>query len=455
MWTKRNLFFVLCYALTHLFMAFGMERSMHSGDIQLYYRFALETWQSITNFSAFNGGFDIEYPPLTALFVTLPLAAAKLLGSQVAFEVWHVFFKLFYWLIDLGVMLVLLKYLAQSPLKDIDRWLCFVSLYLLSLVLAPIYFDRLDVLLGALIFAALVSASSASKNSVWPWFWLSVGVCFKLIPVLLGPLFLVCLIALRCAPDKELSLARIVVTEAGRAGGLCLAICFALILPFLLLWGTDLFAFLSYHSERGLQVESIYSNLILLLHHLSGLPAFVSFNYGSFNINAPLAESLLTLSSLVLLFVLLGCYGYGGLAFYRAGRAGKFDDRRHAIELLATLVCLLLLGAMLTAKVFSPQYLLWLFPCYVLVGNDGRAATLFQVMLPLACALTTLIYPLSYERDFIQVGLAWDQDGQTFWPAPNALATALLTLRNLVLMIAMVALIGVVRRHVLNAERSG
>ncbi|MFG1495474.1 hypothetical protein ABMA57_02495 [Saccharospirillum sp. HFRX-1] len=455
MWTKGNLGFVLFYALTHLFMALGLERSMHSGDVQLYYRFALDTWQSITNFSAFSGGFAIEYPPLTAFFVTLPLAVAKVFGNQVDFAVWHLCFKLFYWLIDLGVMLVLLKYLTQNPLKKTDRWLCFASLYLVSLVLTPVYFDRLDVLLGALIFAALVCASSASKNFLWPWFWLSLGVCFKLIPVLLGPLFLICFIALRFNPNNGLSLARIIVTETGRAGAFCMAVCFALILPFLLLWGTDLFAFLSYHSERGLQVESTYSNLILLLHHLSGLSAVVSLGYGSFNINSALDGPLLMISSVLLFAVLLGCYGYAAQAFYRLAKAGKLGDRRHAIELLATLVCLLLLGAILTAKVFSPQYMLWLFPCYVLVGNDGRAATLFQVMLPLACALTTLIYPLTYEGDFIQVGFAWTEDGQTFWPAPTILATVLLTLRNLVLVIAVVALVGVVRRHVLTAERSG
>ncbi|PTY37838.1 hypothetical protein BGP77_15305 [Saccharospirillum sp. MSK14-1] len=450
---SKNRIFVLVYALTHLAMAFALERSLHSGDVQLYYRFALDTWQSITNFSAFSGGFAIEYPPLTAFFVTLPLAVAKVFGSQVEFSVWHLFFKSFYWLIDLSVMLVLLKYLAQNPLKKTDRWLCFASLYLVSLVLTPVYFDRLDVLLGALIFVALVSTSSASKNGVWPWFWLSVGVCFKLIPVLLGPLFLIYFIAQRQVQSNDLTLGRTVVAETVRAGAFCVAVCVALVLPFLLLWGADLFAFLGYHSERGLQVESAYSNLILLLHHLAGLPATVSFNYGSFNINAPLDEALLKLSSVLLLTVLFGCYGYAGLAFYRAGQAGKLDDRRNAIELLAALVCLLLLGAILTAKVFSPQYMLWLFPCYVLVGNRGRAATLFQVMLPLACALTTLIYPLTYGSDFVKDSLAWRQNGQTFWPAPTVLATVLLTLRNLVLVIAVVALLGVVRRHAWQAER--
>lgn len=452
MWVKGKLFFVVLYATTHLLMALGMARSLHSGDVQLYYRFAVDTWQSIVNFSAFSGGFAIEYPPLTALFVTLPLAIVKLFQAEVGFELWHGYFKVFYWLIDLAVVLVLLAYLECQALTRRDRWLCYTSLWLTSLVLAPLYFDRLDVLLGALILAALLSAS---KQSIWPWFWLAVGVCFKLIPVLLGPLFLIYFIARRLGQSETSSLASIMATETLRSAMLAIAFCLALVAPFFLLWGSDLFAFLSYHSERGIQVESIYSNVILWLHHLSGLPAVVSFNYGSFNINSVLTGPLLMISSVLLFAVLLGCYGYAAQAFYRVAQAGKPGGQRPAIELLATLVCLLLLGAILTAKVFSPQYLLWLFPCYVLVGNEGRSATLFQVMLPLACALTTLIYPLTYERDFIQVGLAWAEDGQTFWPAPNALATVLLTLRNLVLVIAMVALLGVVRCHVLTAGRSG
>ncbi|WP_108124187.1 hypothetical protein [Saccharospirillum mangrovi] len=430
--------FVAFYAVTHALMAFTLESSLHSGDVRLYYRFAVDTLHSIVDFSLFSGGFAIEYPPLTALFVTLPLFPAKLFTGGIEFSAWLVWFKLLYLSIDLLMLGCVLKVIKKMKRPEWENWLSLVSLYLVSLLLMTLYFDRLDLLLGALIFIAVLSAQ---RRSVWPWFWLSAGVCFKVIPVLLGPVFLLFAMAQTYAQRQDASVQSIVVRETLHAAMWCVMFCALLVLPFYLLWGADLFAFLGYHSERGVQLESIYSNVILLAHSVFGLAAEVQFNFGSFNTVSPWSDTLLALSSLVLLLALATSYGIAALVLWRDVNSGAFAQSDESLRRLATLVCLLLLAAILSAKVFSPQYLLWLVPLVMLVGFQSRSAWLFQGLWLLACVLTVLIYPLTYERDFVQVGLAVQRDGQTIWPAPTLLATLLLTLRNGALVVALVALI--------------
>jgi hypothetical protein len=60
---------------------------------------------------------------------------------------------------------------------------------------------------------------------------------------------------------------------------------------------------------------------------------------------------------------------------------------------LAYATCVALLLA--SAKVASPQFLLWLVPLVALVG--GRAGIAAAVVLGAACVLTQLIYPSRYD----------------------------------------------------------
>lgn len=429
------------YAVTHALVAFTLASSQHSGDVRLYYRFARDTLHSVLNFSPFSGGFAIEYPPLTALFVTLPLFPAKLFNGEIEFSTWLLWFKLFYLSIDLLTLVLVLRVLATFKLPPRQYWAALVSLTVVSLLLMTLYFDRLDLLLGVLIFIAVLSAR---QSSLWPWFWLAVGVCFKVIPVLLGPVFLMFLVAQQQSQQQSrhhCSIPKAAYQQGVRAALLSLGWCALLIAPFYLLWGNDLFAFLGYHSERGVQLESIYSNLILLAHHAVGLAAQVRFDFGSFNNVSPWSDALLAWSSVLVMLALAGSYGMATVTLWRdAGRA-VLSQPEVQLQRLSALVCLVLIAAMLSAKVFSPQYLLWLFPVYLWIGFGSRPAWLFQISWLLVCGLTTLIYPLSYERDFIQVGLAVQQDGNSVWPAPTLLATTLLTGRNALLLVALIALV--------------
>ena len=124
------------------------------------------------------------------------------------------------------------------------------------------------------------------------------------------------------------------------------------------------------------------------------------------------------------------------IAIAWARRAGDsaFDPAAHtiaqahpwAIVLFATL---LLWSAMTTAKVLSPQYIVWLLPLAPLVCRRPLFGAVFLVM----CALTTVIFPHRYYTDIARV------EGFELL-APTARGMLLLTARNGLL----IALLGAV-----------
>jgi hypothetical protein len=126
---------------------------------------------------------------------------------------------------------------------------------------------------------------------------------------------------------------------------------------------------LSYHSKRGLQVESSFGVLIstwrLITHTL--VPATLS--YGSFNHDGPVASFFAHMATPVTLLMM------GGVAVVFARAAEPKDDiarrDRLALVLLAGVTAL-----WLSAKVFSPQYLTWAMPLVLGVsGKRGRTLT--------------------------------------------------------------------------------
>jgi hypothetical protein len=115
-----------------------------------------------------------------------------------------------------------------------------------------------------------------------------------------------------------------------------------------------------------------------------------------------------------------------------------------AHPLPVALFCLLILGAaMAAAKVFSPQYLLWILPLAPLLPglrrDDAGAGGITAITLALAflalCALTTLIFPYHYWSDIVRL-----QPDNTTLLSPTPFGLALLALRNGLLVLILVSL---------------
>ena len=133
---------------------------------------------------------------------------------------------------------------------------------------------------------------------------------------------------------------------------------------------------LTYFGNRPIQIESMQASLVWLYGKLTHHPLHYEFTYGSLNISES-SSKLNLLGSLLSLA--------GPLYTLWLQMRGKVD--------LATSSLLILLIVMLTGKVFSPQYLIWVAPLVAYVGEANIKWLLSWTAISL---LTTLIYPFLY-----------------------------------------------------------
>lgn len=234
---------------------------------------------------------------------------------------------------------------------------------------------RFDILPSALTLLAILCA----ERTRWRWAFalLAIATLLKFYPVVLLPPFLIAQQAQM--KEKWHSWSRLVPL------GVFVAICAVVTGISLLLSVEGTLAPLGYFGTRPIQVESSLASLVWVLSALFGKAITYQFSFGSRNILSPLSSAVALLGTVVLI---------GGLlyTFWLQWRA-KFG---------LALACLLtLLIVMLTGKVFSAQYLIWVSP---LIAYIGRANWRWLVGWGSVCLLTTIIYPLLYEPNKFPFG---------------------------------------------------
>jgi hypothetical protein len=133
---------------------------------------------------------------------------------------------------------------------------------------------------------------------------------------------------------------------------------------------------LGYHAERGLEIESLYGGALLLWGTITGTEVPLVFNYKAYHVasewGARLAALAFPLQAAALLLV-MGRFWWSGMT--------------EGIRYSAAAV----LAFILTGKVLSPQFLIWLFPFLAVL--NGRTAGLARQIFLLCCLTTMLIYP--------------------------------------------------------------
>jgi Glycosyltransferase family 87 len=133
---------------------------------------------------------------------------------------------------------------------------------------------------------------------------------------------------------------------------------------------------LGYHAERGLEVESLYGGALFLWGTLAGTDAPWVFNYKAFHVapewGARLAPLVLPIQAATILLVMA-----------RFWRSGMTEGMRYSASAV--------LAFIVTGKVLSPQYLIWLFPFMTVI--DGPTGRLARQIFLLGCLTTALLYP--------------------------------------------------------------
>jgi hypothetical protein len=354
-----------------------------NGDVQLYEHYARLAISGRLGDSPF---FD-WYPPPALVPLGLPLVAGA--GPAYAFA----FAAEMVAIAALGVLLV--SRVARSIGAD-ERvtWLYAALVAVSAIVIAW----RYDIVPAVLVLAAL----TATISSRWALGGVSLGIAagLKLYAALLAPLYV--LWAWRRGGSSAALRLALGVAVAGLAS----------IATYLLFPGASPFDPLAFTAARPVQLESVAGGAIGLAASLGIGDASVSFGFGSYNLTGSAAGAAEVLLRVAQPIAVVGTLAISMVAIWRQPRP---SERLLVMASLAVLLALLV-----THKVLSTQYLVWILPLVPLAAGWVRG------LLTVAIVLTAIVFPWLYSA---LVTL-------------EALPAALVFVRNLLLVAAWVLAVG-------------
>jgi len=332
-----------------------------------------------------------EYPPLSLLVMLLP---RPFVGSLAQYGV--------LFSIEMALCLVTALWLAarvecrgETDPAEKQRKMVSALVYgaCFQLAFGILLLTQFDAFVSLLVTVAVAAQIFGRPRTAA--IALAAATSAKIYPILLLPLFLMSLYS-ASRPRREFS----------RTPTHLVAFCISFVatlavlnLPFLWLGGDAFLDTFRFHIERGLQADSTWGVGLTLLEKL-GLAHFgAEMRFGARELTGPFVGAALTLSSLAAIALpalVIAVYG----ARVQAGNRNGDPDCTN--KLLPTYVLAMTAAFMLSGKVLSPQYFVWLFPLVLLVpgirGGQVRstflvAALLVQAGHPWLFGLTGINYP--------------------------------------------------------------
>ncbi|CAN5913842.1 hypothetical protein BH23ACT11_BH23ACT11_25330 [soil metagenome] len=336
---------------------------LKSNDVKLY----RDTGEAVLRGELPYQDFFIEYPPGSvpaflppALFSSNLRDFGELFGAEMA--------------IVLVCSLVLVALTARKLYGE-WAWIVPASAFTLgAILLQPIAVSRFDPLVSLALAIAVLCTALGGRYRILAFASLGVGTAIKLIPVLAT----VPLVAVR--EQNELSSRWLRRTGAGVLA--FLATLGAFFVPSYLLGGERFRESFAYHADRGLQLESLASAVLLKL----GWVQDTVFRYGAMEVEGRGAELLSSLSLPITAALVL----ITAAVMYRDHRTHGFVAAKFPRYAAA-----FILAFMIGSKVLSPQYMLWLLPLIPLSAAGLWAVSVSGIFL-MACWTTTQIFPKYY-----------------------------------------------------------
>ena len=284
-----------------------------------------------------------QYPPLAAVVF---LAGYLLAGNTVGF----VFLAT---VADLAIFVLL----AQKGREQENFTPAFIWT-LAPLVMGPILLGRFDVFVTLASVVALLSIGQARRFGAA----IAVGALLKVWPILL----------LLAAPKGTVLKVAAWFAATFAAGSLLLSI-----------WWSDSFSFIGGQRSRGLQIESVGA-LPYQLWNAGPGKVSSAFQFGAIEVVA----SGTSLISLIITLIGLGLLGI--LVFWRV--SGRLHSANPAdIALLAVLI------SIVTSRVLSPQYMVWVFGLLAVSAfNPQKNFNRILILICISAGIGQVIYPWWY-----------------------------------------------------------
>lgn len=359
--TKSNLLIYLSQVLLLgliTLLVFTFHNGAHLNDVRIYYGYSLQLLQGKIPYQ----DFPFEYPPVALVPIILP----QLINFTLDMNSYIVFFfgeiVIFSWLITQAL------HQLQPETTIFKRYTIIVA------ILAPILPWRYDLFPTLLTLLTLVFIQK--KQPIFAGIFLALGIGAKLYPLVLLPVFCLYYLVLKQYSALFKFLAANFVTS------------FVIGVSFWLLAGDELMSFVQYHRLRGLQLESLPAGLLLLGERFGWLKVSLVYNYGAVHLASPQADIIAAvfpyISLLIFSLAMLTCY----LSFKRE----YLITKTISLGSLVTFINVAILIFIVTNKVLSPQYVIWLIPFIPLLSFRK-----FYLFIGIA-GLTMIIFPFTYEQ---------------------------------------------------------
>lgn len=307
--------------------------------------------------------FDVEYPPLAAALMYV----ARLIPTDYATGFSLVMFVALATTL-LGTMATAAA-LRLSPRRQTAAGLIVATT---PLLLGDLVATRFDLALTALLAWTLWAAVTDRFAAMW--LLLAAAIALKLVPVALIPV--------------------LVIWQRHRTGAwpgrtlLPSAAVSAIVwIPFLMFGASGIGHLFRYHLDRPLQIESLGGSYLLGLRALADIPLSITTGYGSQNVSGLGVDVITAITTGLQIASIAAVAVVFALFLHRAPRRLRVHGLVSAVG--ATMALLVVTG-----KVLSPQFVLWLLPaCVLIVGPYGALAAGAVVVV----FVTTQIYfPYSY-----------------------------------------------------------
>ena len=346
--------------------------------------------------------YVFEYPPFTLVVFLIPkLLSWDLDSFRFAFGIFAaVFYCIF----------------AHFTIKITDRF-NINRFYVMAFILAMILFSHEFAVARNDIFAvALVAVSMylfLERRYVPSSVILAMAVMIKIYPIILIPVFMMILISRREWKESFIFLV---------VSGL---VCLLMEVPFLINDPSTAFAYLTYHSDRGLQVEGVASSVLLLINIFTPVIDSISVNYGSSELAGSIPDAVAGCLDILQIAAMVAVLIWAAYRLYRY-RGGD------AFRSLAMISLLMIMAFITFSKVYSAQYMLWILALIPFIYIDHHKDTKFTKFVFVFGIMSLLSSAVAYS-----IGLHTD----------SAIPVIIVFLKNVVHVALMVYII-VLLRHV-------
>jgi hypothetical protein len=313
--------------------------------------------------------FACEYPPMALAVMALPrLVSHDLKSYGLAYHAMSA--------VAATVALLLLLLLARGT-EDPPRDCFLVAAGWSGAVLAngSMITTRFDIY--AALFALLAVRQLQLRRLGLAGGALGVGAAIKLWPIV-G-------VAMAAVYRRDLR-------ESARLVAVTIAVFLLPHVALFVFWGSRSWSYLTYHAVRGIHFESFIGNLLMIVSKLSGSTLSVKLSYGAYHLvlergTAQIASWSWLLAMLPLVYLLLR-------SVVRWPPSPPGDAWRASALLLATLTALVVVSA----KVLSGEYLIWLAFLF-LVPTDKRWPA--RAALLIVAGFLTKHFYRSYDRALV------------------------------------------------------